>query len=70
VAANILIEAVKRTGPQLDTEKLVDTFETIHNLDMGLGTPIGFGPAEHQASHKVWGTQLDETGHYRAIALQ
>jgi ABC-type branched-subunit amino acid transport system substrate-binding protein len=70
VAANLLIEALKRTGPQLDTEKLVDTFETMRNFDMGLGTLISYGPAEHQGSHKVWGTQLDAAGHYQAIELQ
>jgi hypothetical protein len=70
VAANVLIEALKRTGPQLDTEKLVDAFETIRDLDMGLGTPITFGRAEHQGSHKVWGTQLDATGRYHALDLQ
>jgi branched-chain amino acid transport system substrate-binding protein len=70
VAASVLIEALKRTGPQLDTEKLVDAFETMRNFDMGLGTPISFGRAEHQGSHKVWGTQLDAAGHYQAIDLQ
>jgi ABC-type branched-subunit amino acid transport system substrate-binding protein len=70
VAANVLIEGLKRAGPQLDTEKLVDTFEAMHNFDMGLGTPIRFGPAEHQGSHKVWGTQLDAAGRYHAIDLQ
>ena len=70
VAANVLIEALKRTGPQLDTEKLVDAFEGMRNFDMGLGTPISFGRAEHQGSHKVWGTQLDATGRYQAIEMQ
>jgi ABC-type branched-subunit amino acid transport system substrate-binding protein len=70
VAANVLIEALKRTGPQLDTEKLVDTFEGMRGFDMGLGTLISYGRAEHQGSHKVWGTQLDGTGHYQAIELQ
>jgi len=70
VAANVLIEALKRTGPQLDTEKLVDTFENMRNFDMGLGTLISYGRAEHQGSHKVWGTQLDASGHYQAIELQ
>jgi ABC-type branched-subunit amino acid transport system substrate-binding protein len=70
VTANIMIEALKRTGPQLDTEKLVQTLESLHDLDMGLGTPINFGRSEHQASHKVWGTQLDAAGHYQPIDLQ
>jgi len=70
VAANVLIEALKRTGPQLDTEKLVDTFENMRNFDMGLGTLISYGRAEHQGSHKVWGTQLDASGRYQALELQ
>lgn len=69
-AANLLIEALKRAGPQLDTEKLVDTLESMNNVDMGLGTPLNFGRAEHQASHKVWGTALDETGKYQPIDLE
>ncbi len=70
VAANVLIQALKRAGPQLDTEKLVDTLESMNNLDMGLGAALNFGRAEHQASHKVWGTALDETGKYQAIELE
>jgi branched-chain amino acid transport system substrate-binding protein len=70
VAANVLIEALKRTGPQLDTERLVGTLESLRGFDMGLGTLVNFGPAEHQGLHKVWGTQLDASGHYQAIELQ
>jgi ABC-type branched-subunit amino acid transport system substrate-binding protein len=70
IAANVLIQAIKRTGPQLDTEKLIDTLETTRNLDMGLGTSLGFGRSEHQASHKIWGTALDETARYQPIELE
>jgi hypothetical protein len=44
--------------------------EGIHGLDIGLGVPIGFTAADHQASHKVWGTKLDGTGHYEPIGLK
>jgi branched-chain amino acid transport system substrate-binding protein len=70
ISANILIQAMKRVGPQLDTEKLVDTLETMRNLDLGLGAMLNYGRAEHQASHKVWGTALDETGTYQAIDME
>ena len=70
VAANVLIEALKRTGQQLDTEKLVDVLENMRDLDLGLGAQLSFGRAEHQASHKIWGTALDETGKYQAIELE
>jgi hypothetical protein len=70
ISANILIEGLKRTGPQLDTEKLIDVLENMRNLDLGLGIPLNFGRAEHQASHKIWGTAIDENGKYQAIELE
>jgi len=70
VDANVLIAALQRNGPQLDTEKLVGTFENLRDLDIGLGTPVIFSRSDHQGVHRVWGTQLDETGHYQPIDLQ
>jgi ABC-type branched-subunit amino acid transport system substrate-binding protein len=70
LTANVLIEALQRAGPQLDTEALVETLEGMRDFDMGLGPRVSFGPAEHQAMHKVWGTQLDQNGQYHAIDLE
>jgi ABC-type branched-subunit amino acid transport system substrate-binding protein len=70
VDASVLIAALQRNGPQLDTEKLVGTFENLRDLDIGLGTPVTFSRSEHQGVHKVWGTQLDADGHYKPIDLQ
>jgi branched-chain amino acid transport system substrate-binding protein len=70
VAANVLIAALKQNGPRLDTERLVETLENLHDLDIGLGTPVTFSRSEHQGVHKVWGSQLDATGHYQPIDLQ
>jgi branched-chain amino acid transport system substrate-binding protein len=70
VDASVLIATLQRNGPQLDTEKLVGTLENLHDLDIGLGTPVTFSRSDHQGIHKVWGTQLDETGHYQPIDLQ
>ena len=70
VAANVLIQALKRTGPQLDTEKLIDNLEAMRNIDLGLGSSLNFGRAEHQASHKIWGTAIDENGRYQPLELE
>jgi ABC-type branched-subunit amino acid transport system substrate-binding protein len=70
VAANVLITALRRNGPDLDTEKLVQTLENLRDLDIGLGTPVSFGRSEHQGVHKVWATQLDESGRYQPIDMQ
>jgi branched-chain amino acid transport system substrate-binding protein len=70
VAANVLIQGIKRAGPQLDTEKLIDALENIRNLDLGLGTSLNYGRGEHQASHKIWGTMIDNNGKYQPIDLE
>jgi branched-chain amino acid transport system substrate-binding protein len=70
VAANILIDALKRVGPQLDTERLIDALEATRNLDLGLGVPLNFGRSDHQASHKIWGTALNEAGNFQAVDLE
>src|SRR5260370_32689322 len=64
----ILVEETGRLRCPL--ERLVDTFENLHDFDMGLGTPVTFGRSEHQGVHKVWGTELDASGHYQPIDLQ
>jgi len=70
ITGRLLAEGLMRAGPALDTEKLVDTLENLRDFDLGLGTPLTFGRGDHQSSHKVWGTQLDETGRYQAIEMQ
>lgn len=70
VEAQVLIEALKRTGPQLDTEKLVDALENMRGFDLGLGAQVNFGRSEHQGMHKVWGTLINEFGKFEPIDLQ
>jgi branched-chain amino acid transport system substrate-binding protein len=70
LSAKLLIEGLKRTGQDLDTEKLVAALEGMHNFDMGVGPHINFSGDEHQALHKVWGSQLNSSGHYGSIDLE
>jgi len=70
IVGRILVEVMRRAGPQPDSEKAVDAFESIRDYDIGLGTPINFGKSEHQGSHKVWALQLSEAGKYEPVELQ
>ncbi len=70
VSASLLIQGLKRAGPTFDTETLIDTLENLRNVDLGLGANLAFGRDEHQASHKIWGTALDQTGAFQAIDLE
>jgi ABC-type branched-subunit amino acid transport system substrate-binding protein len=70
VAANLLIEAIKRVGPKINTEKLIDTLENMRDVDLGLGVPLNFTRSDHQASHKIWGTMIDQAGQFKAFDLE
>jgi ABC-type branched-subunit amino acid transport system substrate-binding protein len=69
IAGALMVEALKRVGPELNTETLISTLEGIKGLDLGLGAPINYGPSEHQASHKIWGSVMDAKGVYQSIEL-
>jgi len=69
IVGSIFVEGLKRAGPQLTTEKLVDTLEQIEGLDLGFGSKISYSLSEHQGSHKVWGTQLDDSCKYKVVDL-
>ncbi len=70
ISARLLIEGLERTGRTLTTDALIDALEGIRAVDLGLGTPVGFGPSEHQASRVVWGTILGAKGALSPLELQ
>jgi ABC-type branched-subunit amino acid transport system substrate-binding protein len=70
IVGHIVGEALRRAGRDLDSERLVEALEGIRDLDLGIGTPISFGPEEHQGSHKIWGTMLQPDGSWKQIDLQ
>ena len=69
IDAMLLIEGMKRSGNELTTDSLVEGLQSIRALDLGIGAPLTFGPSEHQASHKVWGTVLDGAGNYQVLEM-
>ena len=69
LAASLLIEGLKRAGPEFTTESLVDALEGMRGVDLGVGAMMAFGMSEHQASHKVWGTILDANGNFQMLDM-
>lgn len=68
ITAKILTTALRRAG-KLDTETLIDTLESLQNLDLGTGAILSFSPSRHQASHKVWAVVMDEKAEFHELAL-
>jgi ABC-type branched-subunit amino acid transport system substrate-binding protein len=69
IVGQLFAEGLRRAGRDLDTEKLVDALEHVDGYDPGIGGNLSFGMSEHQASHKVWGTQLDDHGAFKSIDM-
>jgi serine/threonine protein kinase/ABC-type branched-subunit amino acid transport system substrate-binding protein len=70
LVGQLFVEALRRAGRDVDTERLVDSLEQLRAVDLGIGGELGFSPSQHQASHRVWGTELDEHGAFRSIDME
>jgi len=70
IGAQVFLEALKRAGPQPDTDKLVAALESIRDFDIGTGAVMSFGPTDHQACDKVWGWVLQPDGSFNQIDLE
>jgi len=70
IVGTTFVEGLRRVGRELTTERLVDALEQVEGLDLGFGARISFSPSEHQGSHKVWGTRLDDACHYQAVDIE
>jgi ABC-type branched-subunit amino acid transport system substrate-binding protein len=70
VVGNVFAEALRRTGRDLDTERLVTALEQIHDLDLGIGVRISFDREDHQGSGRVWATLLQPDGTWKQVPLE
>jgi ABC-type branched-subunit amino acid transport system substrate-binding protein len=70
IGAQVFLEALRKAGPALDTERLVAALESLQGLDLGTGAVMGFDPQHHQACNKVWGWALQADGTYQQIELE
>ena len=69
IAARVFVAGLAKAGPNLNTETLVDTLETIRDLELGSGIKVSFSPTDHQGSHTVWGTRLDRSADYELVLM-
>ena len=59
VNAQILVEALKRAGPDLSRTQLISTLEEMENEDVGLGNKLTFGKFDHSGLSGVYYSRLD-----------
>lgn len=59
LAFRTLLAGMNKAPAELDRENLIEGLERLGSFDLGLGAPLQLDAAEHQASHHVWPTQLE-----------
>lgn len=58
IVARIFVEGLRRAEPEVDRESIIDALLSIHDLDIGLGTPINYTRDSYQGSQIVWPTVI------------
>jgi len=58
--ARVMVEGLRRAGPDLNREKFIDAIEFIENFSLGIGNPLTFSSQDHQGLDKVYFTQVHE----------
>lgn len=60
IATRIFLKAIKGSPNSLTKETLIDSLESLGDFDVGLGEPLHFDRHDHQASHRIWPTVLQQ----------
>lgn len=60
INAKVLVEGLRRTGPQLERERFIDALESIHDFSLGIANTLSFSPTDHQGFDRVYFTQFQD----------
>ncbi len=58
INAKVIVEGLRRAGVNPTRSGLRQAFESIRNLDLGIGAPLSFGPERHQGLDNVYFTRV------------
>lgn len=56
-----------QNASSLDTDGLVAGLQSLKNVEYGIGVALGFSVDKHQASDRVWGTELSATCEFQSL---
>jgi branched-chain amino acid transport system substrate-binding protein len=60
VNAKVIVEALRRAGPRTTRQRYREALESLHDLDLGIGAPLSFGPDRHQGLDNVYFMSVEE----------
>jgi ABC-type branched-subunit amino acid transport system substrate-binding protein len=59
VNAKVIVESLRRVGPNPTRVTFRQALESLHNVDLGIGAPLNFGPERHQGLDSVYFTRVE-----------
>ncbi len=59
VNAKVIVEALRRAGPNPTRLGFRQALESLRNVDLGIGAPLSFSPERHQGLDSVYFTRVD-----------
>ena len=59
INARVIVEALRRAGPNPTRVSLRQALESLKNFDLGIGAPLNFSPERHQGLDSVYFTRVD-----------
>jgi len=65
VNALVLSKILEACGKELTREKFVTTLESIHNVDIGIGMAVTYGPLDHRGLEGIYYSKLTKDGTFR-----
>jgi len=58
INARVIVEALRRAGPNPTRTSFRQALESLKNFDLGIGAPLTFGPERHQGLDSVYFTRV------------
>jgi branched-chain amino acid transport system substrate-binding protein len=67
ISARLFIAGLEAHPGPFTAGAIVDSFEKLPDLGLGIGPTVGFSAANHQYSSSVWGTILQSDGSFKNL---
>jgi ABC-type branched-subunit amino acid transport system substrate-binding protein len=67
VNAQILVNVLQKSGPDLTRSALINAIENISELDIGIGKPVSFGEFDHTGLEGIYYSRLGQDGTFQVF---
>ncbi|MFT7618885.1 MAG: branched-chain amino acid transport system substrate-binding protein [Planctomycetota bacterium] len=69
INAKVLVDALRKAGPNLTRSQLLQTLEDASGFDPGIGANVGYSSRDHKGLKRVFLSRLSKDGQFRTFEL-